>query len=123
MSGDVRIHAPIAQAMYAGVNPVSTLPIPSKDEIIQAQDVEIRRLMGEAEKLRVTAATIANATVCLVYMLGEERGDSRQEIRIPRSLKQRLDGAQIKLRAEPDGEILISHTAQANDVVFDGRPD
>ena len=87
---------------------------------MQAQAVELQYLRSEIEKLRVNAGTIANATVCLVYLLAEEMGGRYDEITIPKELRHRLDGAEIKLRVEPAGDIVVGY-ATANDVVYDGR--
>lgn len=101
----------------------AALEPPSPQEIIQAQDVEIRRLATELNQLRVTANTIANSTVALVYLLQEARGGKRDEVRIPMSLRARLDGQSVQARVDDvTGEIVLSYV-EALDVVFDGRPD
>lgn len=124
---DVHVAAPTA-VFFPGRNATqaevrAALEPPSPQEIIQAQDVEIRRLATELNQLRVTANTIANSTVALVYLLQEARGGKRDEVRIPMSLRARLDGQSVQARVDDvTGEIVLSYV-EALDVVFDGRPD
>ena len=123
---DVSIKAPSAE-FFVSPNPTveeirRALEPPSKDEIIQAQGIEIRRLQSELAKLRVGASTIANATVCLVHMLGEERGQRQDEVLIPRELRNRLDGTQVQIRCDEMDDIHLSYV-DADDVVFAGRTD
>lgn len=123
---DVTVKAPAAE-FFVSPNPTveeirKALEPPSKDEIIQAQGIEIRRLQSELAKLRVGASTIANATVCLTHMLGEERGHRLTEVLIPRALRNRLDGTQVQIRCDEMDDIHLSYV-EANDVVFSGRPD
>ena len=127
MIRDVFVKAPPA-VFFPGKNATSAevraaLEPPSPQEIIQAQDVEIRRLATELNQLRVTANTIANSTVALVHMLQEARGGKRDEVRIPMSLRAKLDGQSVQARVdEVTGEIILSYV-EAPDVVFDGRAD
>lgn len=124
---DVRILAPTA-VFFPGGNPTSAdiraaVEPPSPQEIIQAQDVEIRRLTTRLNQLQVTANTIANSTVALVHMLGEARGGPLNEVRIPMSLRAKLDGASVKARVDDvSGDIFLTYV-NAPDVVFEGRPD
>ena len=124
---DVWVTAPPA-VFFPGKNPTvaevrAAIEPPSPEEIIQAQDVEIRRLATRLNQLQVTANTIANSTVALVHMLGEARGGPLDEVRIPMSLRARLDGASVKARVDDvSGDIFLTYV-NAPDVVFEGRPD
>lgn len=124
---DVRIQAPIAE-FFTGKNPTqaelaAALEPPSPQEIISAQDVEIRRLQTELYKLRVTAGTIANTTVAIAHMLLEERGvPGAREVKIPRQLRNRLDGQQISVRSDADGNTYVSYV-ESPEPVWDGRVD
>jgi len=100
---------------------------PSKDEIIQAQDIEIRRVRNHSEKLQRTAATIANVACALIYMLNQERpkqnGGPREEIMVPVDVRRKMQGAEMKLRITWSGDSFVDYVERADDVVFDGRPD
>lgn len=122
---DAIIRAPAAE-WYAGKNATqievkAALEPPSPQEIIQAQDVEIRRLRSGIHQIQVTAGTIANAAVALTHMLREANGRS-PEIRISRDLQRRLDGAQIKVRTDADGDIYVSYV-DGTEPIWDGTPD
>jgi hypothetical protein len=124
---DVHVTAPPA-VFFPGKNATvaevhAALEPPSPQEIIQAQDVEIRRLATELNQLRVTANTIANSTVALVYMLQEERGGKRDEIRIPVALRAKLDGQSVQARVDDVTQEIVLSYVEAPDVVFDGRTD
>lgn len=121
---DVVVHAPPAE-WFAGKNATraeieKAIEPPSPQEIIQAQDVEIRRLSSELYKLRVTAGTIANAAVALTHMLLEDHEGT--EVRVTRALRNRLDGAQIKVRTDVDSDIFVSY-CDGSEPVWDGRAD
>lgn len=123
---DANIRAPAA-AWFAGNNPIrlevaAGLEPPSPEEVIQAQDVEIRRLSSEMYRLHVTAGTIANAAIALTHMLLESQDRKGTEVRIQRDLRNRLDGAQIKVRTEPEGDIFVSYS-DATKPIWEGRAD
>jgi len=108
---------PLNQEIAALIEP------PSPEEIIQAQSVEIRRLASDLEKLRVTMHTIANVTVALVYMLGDERDGGRiDEIRVPRDLRNKLEGCAVEIRSEEE-DIIVRNVSRARGPVWNGRPD
>lgn len=117
---DVRIVAPAAHFMAKVSLPVGHPPTP--EELVQLQQTEIRRLSAELEQLRITANTIANTTVALVYMLQEERGGPRDEVRIPRELRERLDGHTIQVRSEPE-DTVVTFLGRSSEHVWDGRAD
>lgn len=121
---DVRIDAPAA-LWVAGKNATleevaRALQPPSPEEIIKAQDVEIRRLRSELERLHINQGTIANAAVGLTHMLIEQQDRKSHEVRIPHNMRLKLDGAQIKLRQEPSGDIFVSYYDGVMPV-WDGR--
>lgn len=127
MGKDVTIFAPPAHRI-AGPNPSqlelqSLMRPPSAEEIIQQQDVEIRRLQRELSQMHATMGTIANATVACVKMIREKDGDSANydELMIPIEMQRQIDGAQIKVRRDADMNLYVSY-AGGDAPMFDGRP-
>lgn len=96
---------------------------PTPQEIIQAQDVEIRKQAHNAQKYQRTAATLANILCCVIYMLQEKEEGPRTEVTIPLSLRRKMDNAELKLRWSDTSTSYVSYVERADDVVFDGRPD
>lgn len=106
---------------FAGAH--SQLEPPSKDEIIQAQGVEIRRLASELERLRITANTIANVAAFLIWKQTQDSPDPNQaaEIRVPLEFRTQF-GKQIKLTAGQEGDELVArYSLRAPDHTWTGR--
>ena len=116
------IHAPPAEWVFGLPKPSDLgkeLEPPSPEEVIQAQDVEIRRLMVELERLRATAHTIANTAAALSYLA--QRPDS-EWVTVPKDVHTRMRDVKLSVR-ETDEGTQVRWVTRAPDHVWEGRHD
>lgn len=108
---------------YAGA--LAQFDPPSPQEIIQAQGVEIRQLLGELERLRIAANTIANVAAFLIWKHESEAEVPAQsaEVRVPLAFRTQF-GKQIKLTAGQEGDELVArYSLRAPDHAWTTRTD
>lgn len=109
---DVTVYPPPATW---GKKPDAAL-MPTPEELVQMQQVELRRLKADLARLHQTANTIANIAAFLIWEKTQTDPvpSPKAEVRVPREFRDRF-GSRIRLTAGREGdEIVARYTLRAD---------
>jgi hypothetical protein len=110
---DVTIRVPPAVA-----KPRATLPNTPEigpEELCKLQAARIRELERELSSQQIAASTMANIAACATSLaVAQGYGLGTNELRLDRSLLDRMDGAKIALSETADSDVVVSITERAD---------
>lgn len=86
---------------------------PTPEEVAEVAMRVAQDEHDECERQKVAAATIANVAVCLAMMLADAGLARGGEVRIPRGLVDRWEGAKLGISETADRDVVLRYRPRA----------